>query len=333
MNFETSFIKLLHRKDLTLHEAYTLFLSFFRRQLPAAIEKAVLLLLSRKGEAAAEVLGCLKAVQAIEKPYAHSFKNLIDTCGTGGDRSHSTNVSTLAALVIAAAGGNVAKHGNRSISSKCGSTDLIEALGIPIPKKSSEISKSIQKNGFAYIHAPYHHPVFAAFQPLRRSLKTRTIFNLLGPLLNPLRPSRQIIGVSSIAIFDLYVKVLSALKATALVCHSEDGMDEISISARTRIAIIKKGRVRLQWINPRQLGFPKYSPGAVRGGHSKQNAKLARRLLSGKLRGPARDIVILNAGAGLYIGGLASNIPAGVQRAAHAIDNGKTERLLHQLRE
>lgn len=327
MRLSQIFEKLLQKKDLSFAESKAVFEQLFKNQLPEQKAKALLLLLAKKGESVSEVLGCLESLKRLE-PSSKKIRGLIDTCGTGGDNSHSLNISTLAALVIAGAGGKVAKHGNRGMSSLCGSSDVLEALGLKLEAKPASILKSIQKNGMGYFHAPAHHPVFSKIQPLRKQLKIKTIFNLLGPLINPARPDFQLIGVSSEKNFDRYVAILKALKATALVCHSAEGLDEISPSSVTKIGILEKGRVRLGEIHPERFGIMKSSLKKIRGGHAKKNAKAALDLLKGKDHGPLRDMVSLNAAAGLLIAGIAKSFAHGLSLAYESLDSGRAMEVL-----
>lgn len=322
MNFSRSLAGLLQGRNLTAAEAENFLEGVVRKKISKAQAKAALLLLAQKGESAEEVLGCLRAVRRLEPVYRHSFKKLLDTCGTGGDGSHSLNISTLAAIVIAGAGGKVAKHGNRGLSSKCGSSDVLEALGLTLYSSASSISRSIKKNGIGYLHAPAHHPVFAQVQPLRRELKTRTVFNLLGPLVNPFTPQYQLIGVASKKVFELYIQVLRKLKVTALICRSLDGMDEISITHPTETALISKGKVRRFKINPRKY-FRKTSGLSVKGGNPYKNAGISKSILRSELRGPGRDMVVLNAAAGLWLLGIAKSLKQGVQKAEQSLNSGK----------
>lgn len=330
MKLDPVFSKLLEGRALTEKESASVFTALFEEKLSPAKAKSLLLLLAKKGESVSELLGCVKALRKLE-PSVKTRLPLLDTCGTGGDGSHSLNVSTLAALVIAGAGGKVAKHGNRGLSSQCGSSDVLEALGVNLAQTPKQVVCSIENCGIGYLHAPHHHPVFSRVQGLRKSLKTRTLFNLLGPMINPLAPRFQLIGVANEKTFDLYVAVLKVLKATALVCHSQDGLDEISINAPTKIAVIQKGAVRLGWIKPEKFGFNKGNPGAVKGGMPKDNARAVFQILNGTLRGPARDMVVLNAAAGLLISNQADSLEDGIQLAEASLDSGRALKALEGL--
>lgn len=334
MKISPVLIRLLQNRDLSKVEAKKLFLKVYRQEIPEAEAKALLLLLAKKGESAQEVLGCLNALQSMEKPVRVSIQGLMDTCGTGGDGKHSLNVSTLAALVIAGAGGKVAKHGNRGISSRCGSSDLMEAFGVKLDAPKARMVHALRRFGIGYFHAPFYHPIFSKMQPLRKKIKTRTIFNLLGPLANPLHVETQLVGVSSVKALKLYAEVLSASKVhSALVCHSRDGLDEISAQAPTQVAKIFKGRVIWGHIDPRRLGFKVSKRGMPKVASIRQSKVLSLKLLQNKLQGPARDTVVLNAAAGLWISGNAESLRRGIEMADRSIRSGKAYQALAGLRE
>ncbi len=326
------FTKLLVKRNLAFREACFIFTELFKGGLSKQSAKALLLLLARKGESLDEISGCLAALRRLEPPHELNWKNLLDTCGTGGDQSGSINVSTLAALVIAGAGGRVAKHGNRGISSRCGSSDLMEALGVRLNASPKTMIRAIQKCGIGYFHAPHHHPIFSRVQPLRRELKTRTIFNLLGPLVNPVTLDHQLIGVSKKEHVRLYARLLARRGGvSALVCHGRDGMDEISVTAPTDIALIQKGKIRFQVIDPRKFGFKTQAKKNPSGGSVQKNKALALAILKGRLRGPLRDLVVMNAAAGLVVSGIASNFKEGILLSEHSIDSGRAYAALQKL--
>ena len=309
-----------------------MFDALYRQKLKDSDAKSLLLLLAKKRETVEEIAGCVKALRVLEPPFEARIPNLIDTCGTGGDRSGSFNVSTLAAFVIAGAGGKVAKHGNRSISSRCGSSDFMEALGVNLNAGRKKMIRAIRRSGVGYFHAPFYHPVFSRLQPLRRGLKTRTIFNLLGPLVNPLRLRAQLAGVSKPKHVALFAEVLKKEMRRALVCHSRDGLDEISAGAPTDAAWIEKGRVRFFKIDPQRLGIPKSGKKHYLGGSPRENAARALRLLKGRLPGPLRDMVVLNSAAGLWVAGRAEDIRGGIRLAESSLASGKALKALRELK-
>ncbi|MDP3920845.1 MAG: anthranilate phosphoribosyltransferase [Candidatus Omnitrophota bacterium] len=331
--FEKVIVKLLQLKDLTEREAGRVFGDLFAQKLSHDQAKTLLLLLAAKGEAASEVVGCVKALRRLEPPMVSPVRGAMDTCGTGGDGSCSINVSTLSALVIAGAGGYVAKHGNRALSSRSGSSDLLEALGVRLDAGRRRMVRSLKMNGIGYFHAPLYHPVFSRMQALRRELRVRTIFNLLGPLVNPVRIRYQLVGVSRPENVALFAGVLSrAGMLRALVCHSEDGMDEISTASDTRAAVVEGTRVRYIRIRPRQLGFRQAKKSDYAGGNVKKNRELALSILRGRATGPGRDLVLMNSGAGLYVAGIAKNIKAGIELARRSLSEGRAYQALCALR-
>ena len=325
--------KLLRRTDLTLSESRAFFRQLFTGAIPFTKAKSFLLLLAQKGETADEFLGCLRALQALEKPIGPRIPGLMDTCGTGGDGRKTINISTLVALVIAGAGGKIAKHGNRAISSKSGSSDLMEAFGVKLDAAPRKMIAAIRRSGLGYFHAPFFHPVFAAVQPLRRSLRRPTILNLLGPLANPMRLDHQLVGVSRKHLIPLFAKVLSKLgRRTALVCHSNDGMDEISTSVPTTVAWVTPGKVRMSVIRPGSYGLRKASLKHLSVDSVGKSKLRAQKILAGKERGPARDMVVLNAAFGLLLCGKARSVQEGIALAQKSIDSGKALKVLKQLK-
>ena len=325
--------KLLRRTDLTLSESRAFFRQLFTGAIPFTKAKSFLLLLAQKGETADEFLGCLRALQALEKPIGPRIPGLMDTCGTGGDGRKTINISTLVALVIAGAGGKIAKHGNRAISSKSGSSDLMEAFGVKLDAAPRKMIAAIRRSGLGYFHAPFFHPVFAAVQPLRRSLRRPTILNLLGPLANPMRLDHQLVGVSRKHLIPLFAKVLTTLgRRTALVCHSNDGMDEISTSVPTTVAWVTPGKVRMSVIRPGSYGLRKASLKHLSVDSVGKSKLRAQKILAGKERGPARDMVVLNAAFGLLLCGKARSVQEGIALAQKSIDSGKALKVLKQLK-
>lgn len=333
MDLQPFLIRLVTGRDLTEAESFRIFRKIFQGEIPRTEAKALLLLLAKKGEGEGELIGCLKALRSLEPPLKLSIPHLMDTCGTGGDYRSSVNVSTLAAFVIAGAGGRVAKHGNRSISSKCGSSDLVEALGVRLDAGKKKMIESIRRFGIGYFHAPFYHPAFSKVQDLRRKLKTRTIFNLLGPLANPFSLQHQLLGVSRSEHVSLFAKVLRRGGVrSAMVCHGEDGMDEISTAARTEAAWVTKKKIRRTSIDPKTFGFARSSPKDFSCSGIRHSRVIALALLQGKLKGPVRNLVLLNAAAGLVVSGLAKNLKQGIKMAEESIQSRKAYRALAGLR-
>jgi anthranilate phosphoribosyltransferase len=326
-------IRLITGRSLSLTDARKFFHLLFAGAIPFAKAKSFLLLLAQKGETADELLGCLQALQVLEKPIGPRIPGLMDTCGTGGDGRQTINISTLAALVIAGAGGKIAKHGNRAISSKSGSSDLLETFGVKLDTTPEKVIEAIKRSGFGYFHAPFHHPVFARMQPLRRALKRRTILNLLGPLVNPMRLEYQLVGVSEKYLVPLYARVLSKLgRKTALVCHSTDGMDEISTSVPTTVAWVRPNEIRMSMIRPQSYGLKKASLKHLSVNSVQKSKARAENILTGKEKGPARDTIILNAAYGLFLCGKAGSVQEGIALAKESLDSGKALMTLRQLK-
>jgi anthranilate phosphoribosyltransferase len=325
--------RLITGRSLSLTDARKFFTLLFTGAIPFTQAKSFLLLLAQKGETADELLGCVQALQNLEKTSMAKISGVMDTCGTGGDGRQTINISTLVALVIAGAGGKIAKHGNRAISSRSGSSDLMEAFGVKLDASRKKMIYATQHSGLGYFHAPYHHPVFSKMQPLRRSLKRPTILNLLGPLVNPLRLDYQLVGVAQRRLIPLYAKVLAKLgRKNALVCHSEDGMDEISTSVPTTAAWVTPNKVRMTMIRPRSLGLQAAKAQDLLVDSVKKSKHRAQDILAGKERGPARDTIVLNAAYGLLICRKAKTVREGIALAQRSIDSGKALRVLQQLK-
>jgi anthranilate phosphoribosyltransferase len=259
-------------------------------------------------------------------------QGLLDTCGTGGDGSGTFNISTVSAFVLAGAGVPIAKHGNRSSSSKCGSADVLEALGVPIQLSPEKAAEGIRQRNFAFLFAPHFHPDLARVGPVRRSLGVRTVFNLIGPLVNPARVSHQIMGVYH---RDLLEKVGSVLRDSgtqeAMVVASHDGLDEFSLSAPTDYVHLKDGKLDRKTATPEDFGLSRAPVSALKGGEAGENAEIALELLGGA-KGPKRDVVVMNAGAALVVTGRAKDFKEGAKLAAQAIDSGAALRALAGVR-
>lgn len=295
------------------------------------LKSALLVALRMKGETAEEITGAAMAMRERVTPLDVDHEGLIDTCGTGGDGRGTFNISTIAAIVAAGAGASVAKHGNRAVSSSCGSADILSALGVHIDLDARGMSEVLRRAGIAFLFAPKLHPAMAAVAGVRKELGVRTIFNVLGPLTNPAFAKRQVLGVYAERLVDVVAQVLAALGAKhALVVHSRDGLDEISVSAATRVCEVRDGELRAYELTPEELGLRRHAIELVAGGDARENAAIARDVLNGA-DGARHDIVVANAGAALYVGGLASSIRDGVQLAKEAIANGRALEKLQQL--
>lgn len=290
-------------------------------QLSDVMKSALLVALAMKGESPAEIAGAAAAMRQRVLRIPHAIPDLIDTCGTGGDGKGSFNVSTCAALVAAAAGAKVAKHGNRSVSSRSGSADVLAALGVVIEQTPEQAGATLAEVGIAFLFAPRLHPAMSAVMPVRRELAMRTIFNVLGPLTNPAGARRQVIGVYAEALVEPIAQVLNDLGTDhALVVHG-DGYDEITTTGRTRVAEVRDGKIRTYDLLPRELGLAEVGAAQIAGGTPEENAAMTRRVLAGE-DGPLADLVAANAGAALYVAGLAADLPAGVVRARQVLEEG-----------
>jgi len=300
------------------------------RAQPAQIA-GLLIGLSMKGERPAEIVGLARTMRARATPLSRTHAPVFDTCGTGGDRAHTFNVSTVAALALAACGVRVAKHGNRSVSSKCGSADLFEALGVHIAADPATVERCLEEAGIAFFFAPTFHPSMRHAAPTRKDLGVRTAFNLLGPLTNPAGASRQLIGVPRPELTELVARSLALLGSErAWVVHGADGLDEISTTGYTKVSECRDGAVNTFYVHPADFGLPKASPAQLRGGDAAENAAIARRVLAGE-KGAPRDIVLLNAAASLLIAERVGSIKEGIVQAAAAIDEGRAANVLNIL--
>lgn len=299
------------------------------------VQKAALLVALRlKGETSDEITGAAQAMRERVTPLdvdAASRDLLVDTCGTGGDGRGTFNISTIAALVAAGAGANVAKHGNRAVSSSCGSADLLAALGVNLDLDAAQMSVVLRHAGIAFLFAPKLHPAMSAVAAVRRELGVRTIFNVLGPLTNPAFARRQVLGVYAERLVETVARVLAALGAVhALVVHSRDGLDEISVSAPTLVCEVRDGGIRTYEITPEDLGLRTHAIEELAGGDIDANAAIAREVLSGS-EGARHDVVIANAGAALYVSGAVPTIRYGVALAHDSIVSGRARQKLQQL--
>ncbi len=284
-----------------------------------------------KGETVEEIAGCARAMRLRAVRLDAGGGTILDTCGTGGDGRGTFNFSTLAALIAAACGAKVAKHGNRAASSRCGSADLLEALGVRIDNPPEKLGKMIREVGIAYLHAPSFHPAMKHAAPVRKELGFRTVFNILGPLCNPAGADVQTIGVFSPAYCRSLAEVLGALGSRRIFTfHGHGGLDELSPSGQNVLVELNEGRITETTLDPAALGLPSSKPDDLSGGTPAENADIARRILRGQ-RGPLRDAALLNAAIALVAAGLASSPKEGLARAADAVDSGAAMRKLDQL--
>lgn len=306
--------------SLTADEAEGAMLAIMREEATPAQVAGFLMALRTKGETAEEIEGLARAQLAM----AYRVKptvDVVDTCGTGGDRSGTFNISTVAAIVVAAAGVPVAKHGNRAASSHCGSADLLEALGVRIDLGAEGVERCLADAGIAFMFAPVFHPAAAYAVGIRRELRVPTVFNFLGPLSNPARPVAQVVGVSDPRMLPLIAEVLARRGTRAMVFRGDDGLDELTTTGPSHVFEAREGRLSEGVLDPGELGFATASHDDLLGGDVTRNADIARSILDGE-PGPRRDVVLLNAAAALTIAGTAAAMSEGVETAAETIDSG-----------
>lgn len=328
---ESAIKRLVEKRDLSRADVQSVFAEMMDGKASDTHKSAFLIALRMKGETPDEIAGAVMALRERVIPLQVDPDGLIDTCGTGGDARGTFNISTVAAFVAAAAGARVAKHGNRAVSSSCGSADLLTALGVKIDLQPERIVEVLRRVGIAFLFAPKLHPAMAAVAGVRRELGVRTIFNLIGPLANPAFARRQVMGVYSPALLDAVGEVHRNLGAEhVLVVHSRDGLDEISISAPTDAVEVRNGAATRLVITPQEIGVDPAPLQEVLGGDSGTNARIAREVLDGNPGAPL-EIVVANAGAAIYVSGQSKSIRDGVAMAREAIRSGSAKRKLQEL--
>lgn len=322
--------KVLNRESLTIEEAEKAMGIIMGGNAQPLQIAALLTSLSGKGETIEEIAGLAKGMRA-KASYVPGCEDSIDIVGTGGDRAASFNISTTSAFVAAAAGAKVAKHGNRSVSSKSGAADVLEALGCVIASKPQQAKYCMEHAGLSFLFAQSYHASMRFVGPVRGVLGVRTVFNLLGPLTNPAAAKDIVMGVYSEELTDVMAKVLREIGIRrAMVVYGMDCLDEISVSAETAVAEVRDGEIRRYTIKPEDFGMPRYQKSEIVGGTPQENAVITRQILEGTITGAKRDIVLLNAGAALYTYGIAGSLAAGVQLAAEQIDSGKALKKLQE---
>ncbi len=331
MDIKSALQTVVERRNLTQTEMMEVMRSIMTGEVTPAQIGGFLIGLRMKGETVEEISAAVQIMRELVNPVIVNDPYLVDIVGTGGDNSHTFNVSTTSAFVVAAAGGKVAKHGNRSVSSKSGSADVLEALGIHINLSSEQVALCIQEVGFGFMFAPLHHSAMKHAIGPRREMGVRTIFNLLGPMTNPARVTRQLIGVFDPHWLMPIAQVLKQLHSEhILVVHSEDGLDEISLSAPTQIVELKHGQITHYLITPEQFGFTTTPLNTIRVQSVTESVNLVHSVLNNQA-GPARDIVVLNAGATIYVAGLTSSLQEGIQRAQTVLATGAAREKLNAI--
>lgn len=334
--------QIIDKQSLTTDQAEALMKGWLDEEIPPTLSGAFLAAIQSKGVSAAELAGMARVLQAQSLGGATSDDDLpasmLDTCGTGGDGSHTFNISTTVAFVAAAAGVAVAKHGNRSASSKVGSADVLEALGVDLTAPPDKIKAALKEVGITFLFARGWHPAMKAVAPLRSTLKVRTVFNLLGPLVNPLRPTGQVIGVFDPVVMEPMAEALNQLKMPqAIVLHGRERLDEAGLGDKTDLALLENGSVESRVLDPREFGLKNADKAALRGGEVEENSAILRDVLQGKGTAAQQDVVVLNAALALKVAGLAQGdtfeaaVANGVEQARSILSSGAAWKKLEDL--
>jgi len=328
---QAALAELLDGHDLSRPRAREVMDEIMRGEATPAQIGGFLVALRAKGETADEMTGCAEAMREHVVPVRAERDDLVDTAGTGGDGSRTLNISTAAAIVAAAAGAAVAKHGNRAVSSASGSADVLEALGFSLEQPPERIARSIDELGFGFMFAPAHHPAMRHAAPVRRELATRTVFNVLGPLTNPAGARSQVLGVYAPELVRTVAEVLAQLGTRrAFVAHGAQGIDELSPAGPNLVCEVVDGDVRERELDPLDLGVPRCDPAELRGGSAEENAQTILSILGGA-NGAAKDAILLNAAGALAAGGQAEDLREGLDRARTAVDSGAAAARLEEL--
>ena len=328
---QAALAELLEGRDLSREQARAVMDEIMRGEATQAQIGGFLVALRLKGETAEEIAGCAEAMRDHVLPVRPKRDDLVDTAGTGGDGASTINISTAAAIVAAAAGAGVAKHGNRAVSSASGSADVLEALGFQLEQTPERIAQSIDDLGFGFMFAPAHHPAMRHAAPVRRELAARTVFNVLGPLTNPAGARAQVIGVYSPSLVRTLAEVLAQLGARrAFVVHGAHGIDELSPTGPNDVCEVVDGEVRERVIDPIDLGIPRCDPAELRGGSPAENADAIRAVFAGA-DGGRRDAILLNAAGAIAASGHAEDLREGLEQARLAVDSGAAAERLDQL--
>jgi anthranilate phosphoribosyltransferase len=322
--------KLVENESLTIDEASAVMEEIMSGETTPSQLASFITALRLKGETADEIIGLARTMKVKAIPVVFNQPSL-DTCGTGGDCAGTFNISTAAAFVAAGAGIKVAKHGNRAMSSQCGSADVLEALGVKIELNAEQVKKCIEEAGIGFMFAPAFHPAMKYAADTRREIGIRTVFNILGPLTNPAGARYQVLGVPDDELVEKLALVLKGLGCEhALVVHGEDGIDEFTITGRTHICEVNNGEVNCYYMTPEDFGLYKDTAGSLKGGSAQENARLLRRILDGE-KIPQRNVVLINAAAALVAGNIAKNLKEGFKLAEEVIDSGSAKMKLEQM--
>jgi anthranilate phosphoribosyltransferase len=314
--------KLQAGHSLEMDEADWLLQEILEEKVSQIQVAGLLMAMASKGETANEIAGFARAMRRFAVKLEHQQEQVVDTAGTGGDRSGTFNISTAAAFVIAGAGVPVAKHGNRAISGRCGSADVLSQLGVRIDAPKEVLSACLESCGITFLFAPAFHRAMKVVAGVRRELGVRTIFNLLGPLLNPAGARRQIIGVYSARLTETFAEVLQLLGCEhALIFSGEDGLDEITVSGRTQVTEIREGKIRTSYLEPESFGIRRKPIAHLLGGDAEENGRILRCILETKLNGAKQEVVLLNAAAGIYVSGKAGSVEEGFTLAQQSLES------------
>lgn len=325
--------KIKLKRDITKNEMVTVFKEIMEATAEKSDVKEFLLALKGKGAHIDEIVAAAEVMREKSTKVNTSVEGLVDTCGTGGAPVNDINISTITSLVLAACGVKIAKHGNRSFTGKCGSTDILMALGVDIKETPDGVAKQIEQIGFGFMHAPYFHPAMKNVADIRKELKTKTIFNILGPLSNPAGAKMQILGVYKPELTELMAEALKRLGTKrAIVVHGLVGLDEISIEGETRISELKDGKVATRNIKPEDFGIEEESIDQIRGGDPEFNKKIVLRIIEGKDKTARRNAVLINAAAALYMIGKVKDFKEGMVNSGEAIDSGRVTSILKKLK-
>jgi len=323
---------LVEGKNLTKAQAKDVMKEIMQGRATSAQIAAFLVALRMKKETVDEIVGLAEEMISRAVSFPWDGDVLVDTCGTGGDNLGTFNVSTTCIFVIAAAGIKVAKHGNRALSSRCGSADVLEELGVKIDLSCHLVKKALEEVGIGFLYAPFFHQAMKHALPIRRQIGVRTVFNLLGPLTNPLRANIRLMGVYDCSLISTMAEVISNLGAKrAFVVWGEDGLDEVSVAGRTKVAELKEGEIISYFVEPKDLGINKWPLKEIKGGDRKINAMIIRDILSGREKGAKRDMTLINSAFCLIGAGVANSLREGVMIASDCIDSGDALKKLNQL--
>ena len=329
--FKENLNKIVKRENLNEEQMSQMITDIFSGNITDAQIGAMMAALATKGETFEELAGAARAMRRKALRIQTSTSTVVDTCGTGGDGAHTFNISTTTSFVVSACGVTVAKHGNRSVSSQCGSADLLEALGVKLDTAPEIVEEAVQEIGIGFLFAPLYHGAMRFAAKARKEVGLRSIFNMLGPLTNPAGANCQLLGVYAPELTEMFAHALQLLGAKrAFVVHGHDGLDEISVCAPTRISELKDGLIRTYDISPEQFFSEKAEPADLLGGNPEENAQITRNILNGE-KGPKRNVVLINAAAALVAAGQAEDFEQGILMAETAIDDGSAAKKMEAL--